>query len=122
LMRNRLTLRLQPNEGIRVNFTVKVPESANGVRLHPADLAFNYQDEFGPHAIPEAYERLLLDAIHGDASLFIRGDEIERAWEIIDPLIAATGPQPEEYAKGSWGPECADIMLATEGRVWKNGG
>jgi glucose-6-phosphate 1-dehydrogenase len=120
---NRLTIRVQPDEGIRLNFTVKAPGTSN-IRLHAADLAFDYAQEFGKNAIPEAYERLLLDAMNGDASLFIRGDLIERAWQIVDPLIRAAeadgDPNPQEYEKGSWGPECAERMLAAEGRVWKN--
>ena len=73
-------------------------------------------------AIPEAYERLLLDALQGDAALFMRSDEIERAWEIMDPLIAATedpkGRPPEEYPIGLDGPACAQAFLDHEGRCW----
>lgn len=119
---NRITLVIQPNEGIRLNFQTKVPD-VDGVRLQPRDLAFDYKHAYDDRALPEAYERLLLDAIHGDASLFMRADEIERAWEIIDPIIAATNlpdaPQPEEYAVGSQGPACADKMLDAEGRKWQ---
>lgn len=121
---NRLTLRIQPDEGIRLNFIVKAPGTSNGVRLHPADLAFDYAPEFGKNAVPEAYERLLLDAINGDPALFIRGDVIERSWRVMDPLIVAAeadgDPQPQDYEKGTWGPACADQMLAAEGRAWKN--
>jgi glucose-6-phosphate 1-dehydrogenase len=121
---NRLTLRIQPDEGIRLNFIVKAPGTSDGVRLHAADLAFDYAPEFGKNAVPEAYERLLLDAINGDPALFIRGDLIERAWRIMDPLIAAAeakgDPNPQDYEKASWGPACADGMLAAEGRAWKN--
>ena len=74
-------------------------------------------------AIPEAYERLLLDALQGDAALFMRSDEIERAWEIMDPLIAVTeqasAPQPESYAVGSEGPASADAFLTRDGRAWQ---
>ena len=89
----------------------------------PRDLAFNYKEAYKAKALPEAYERLLLDAIQGDASLFMRSDEIERAWEIMDPIIAATqrsdAPQPDEYAIGSQGPPCSDTMIAAEGgRTW----
>jgi glucose-6-phosphate 1-dehydrogenase len=119
---NRITLAIQPNEGIRLNFQTKVPD-VDGVRLQPRDLAFDYKHAYADRAMPEAYERLLLDAIQGDPSLFMRADEIERAWQIIDPIIAATSqpdsPQPQEYAVGSQGPACADAMLDEEGRKWE---
>jgi glucose-6-phosphate 1-dehydrogenase len=122
---NRLTMVLQPDEGIRLNFEMKVPGTQGGVRLHPADLAFTYRDTFGAGAIPEAYERLILDAIQGDQALFMRNDEVEQAWRVMDPLIAASerpdAPIPEEYAVASWGPACAEKMLAAEGRSWQNG-
>ncbi len=118
---NHMRLVLQPNEGIDLNFQTKVPD-VDGVRLQPRDLAFNYKDAYATKALPEAYERLLLDAIQGDASLFMRSDEIERAWEIMDPIIQASerpeAEQPTEYAVGSQGPECADKMIANEGRAW----
>jgi glucose-6-phosphate 1-dehydrogenase len=119
---NRITLVIQPNEGIHLNFQTKVPD-VDGVRLQPRDLAFDYKRSYADKALPEAYERLLLDAMQGDASLFMRADEIERAWEIMDPIIAAAeaadAPQPEEYAVGSQGPRCADELLAAEGRKWQ---
>jgi glucose-6-phosphate 1-dehydrogenase len=119
---NRITLMVQPNEGIRLNFQTKVPD-VDGVRLQPRDLSFDYKHAYADHALPEAYERLLLDAMNGDASLFMRADEIERAWEIIDPIIAASSqpdaPQPEEYQVGSQGPTCADKLLDAEGRKWQ---
>jgi glucose-6-phosphate 1-dehydrogenase len=114
---NRMTLVLQPNEGIRLNFQTKVP-AVDGVTLRPRDLAFDYRSAYENQALPEAYERLILDAITGDAALFMRADEIERAWEVIDPLIAAA-PAPETYAIGSQGPACADRLLAADGRAWQ---
>jgi glucose-6-phosphate 1-dehydrogenase len=119
---NRMTLVIQPDEGIKLNFQTKVP-AVDGVELQPRDLAFNYTEAYGGEEMPEAYERLLLDAIQGDASLFMRSDEIERAWEIMDPIIAATSgpdaPDPEQYPVGSQGPGCADKLLAGEGRAWQ---
>jgi glucose-6-phosphate 1-dehydrogenase len=119
---NRMTLVLQPNEGIRLNFQTKVPD-VDGVSLQPRDLAFSFKEAFAEKPIPEAYERLLLDAVQGDAALFMRADEIERAWEIMDPLIAATerpdAPDPEVYPLGSDGPECAARMIAADGRKWQ---
>jgi glucose-6-phosphate 1-dehydrogenase len=117
---NRLTLTIQPNEGIRLNFQTKVPDE--GMLLAPADLEFCYGERYPNVAIPEAYERLLQDALQGDAALFMRSDEIERAWEIMDPLIAATQhtdmPEPEEYPVGSEGPARADTFMTNEGRQW----
>ena len=119
---NRVTLVLQPNEGIRLSFQTKQPE-VEGTRPRTRDLAFNYREAFSERALPEAYERLLLDAIGGEASLFMRSDEIEQAWAIMDPLISATErtdlPRPAEYAIGSQGPKTADELLAREGRKWQ---
>jgi glucose-6-phosphate 1-dehydrogenase len=117
---NRLTMEIQPNEGIHLNFQTKVPDQ--GMGLKPADLKFHYADAYPGVVIPEAYERLLQDALAGDAALFMRSDEIERAWEIMDPLIAATtapdAPQPQAYAVGSQGPACSDAFMARDGRKW----
>jgi glucose-6-phosphate 1-dehydrogenase len=116
-----MTLVLQPNEGIHLNFQTKVPD-VDGVHLQPRDLSFKFQDAFG-ETIPEAYERLLLDTIQGDAALFMRSDEIERAWEIMDPILAATArpdaPPPDVYPLGSDGPACAAALLAADGRKWQ---
>ncbi len=118
---NRITLVIQPNEGIRLNFQTKVPD-VEGVRLEPRDLAFDYRQAYAARGLPEAYERLLLDALQGDAALFMRADEIERAWEIIDPVVAASerpdGLPLEEYAVGSDGPAAAAALLAADGREW----
>jgi glucose-6-phosphate 1-dehydrogenase len=117
---NRLGLCIQPDEAIHVNFQSKVPDE--GMALRPADLEFHYRSLYPEKSIPDAYERLVQDAVQGDATLFMRSDEIERAWEIMDPLIAAAetadGPKPEVYAVGSAGPACAEELLAREGRHW----
>jgi glucose-6-phosphate 1-dehydrogenase len=117
---NRLAICVQPDEGIHVNFQTKVPDEA--MALRPADLEFHYKKAYPDRPIPEAYERLLLDAINGEAHLFMRSDEIERAWEIMDPIIAAAerpdAPAPQEYAVGSSGPKCADEFLGRDGRAW----
>ena len=86
----------------------------DGVALKPQNLTFDYKKAYQDQALPEAYERLLLDAIQGEASLFMRADEIERAWEIMDPIIAAADnapQQPEKYAVGSDGPDGANKLL-----------
>jgi len=119
---NRISLVLQPHEGIRLHFATKVPE-VDGIHLQSRDLSFDYREAFSERALPEAYERLLLDAILGEAALFMRNDEIEQAWAIMDPLIEATersdAPAPETYAQGSEGPKCSDEMLACSGRKWQ---
>lgn len=117
---NILYLCLQPGEGIHLHFEAKEPGA--GMRTRPVDMEFHYAEDFGATALPEAYERLLLDAMQGDASLFARGDEIELAWGLIDPLLAP-GTRPEAaslavYEPGSWGPGEADQFLAAEGRAW----
>jgi len=116
---NALTLRLQPNEGISLHFNGKVPGMSLGVR--PVRMHFSYDSEFGAYT-PEAYERLLLEAIAGDATLFIRRDEVETAWQIVDSIRAGWQGKPltnrEFYAAGTWGPIAADDLLAQSGHVW----
>jgi len=116
---NALTLRLQPNEGISLRFNGKVPGSAVGLR--PVRMHFSYDAEFGAYT-PEAYERLLLEAIMGDATLFIRRDEVETAWEIVDSIRAGWANKPltnrEFYAVGTWGPIASDDLLAQSGHTW----
>jgi glucose-6-phosphate 1-dehydrogenase len=117
---NALTLRLQPNEGISLRFNGKVPGTSLGVR--PVRMHFSYDSEFGAYT-PEAYERLLLEAIAGDATLFIRRDEVETAWEIVDSIRAGWENKPltnrEFYAAGTWGPIAADDLLAQSGHAWR---
>jgi glucose-6-phosphate 1-dehydrogenase len=119
---NRLSLCIQPDEGIHLNFQTKVPDQA--ALLAPADLEFHYSKRYPKVVIPEAYERLLQDALHGDATLFMRSDEIERAWEIMDAFVTAAeqaeAPRPDEYAVGSKGPANADAFMAREGRAWQS--
>jgi len=116
---NALTLRLQPNEGISLRFNGKVPGMSLGVR--PVRMHFSYDSEFGAYT-PEAYERLLLEAISGDATLFIRRDEVETAWQIVDSIRAGWQDKPltnrEFYAAGTWGPIAADDLLAQLGHAW----
>jgi glucose-6-phosphate 1-dehydrogenase len=120
---NILALCIQPDEGIHLRFDAKVPDTA--AEMRPVDMEFHYADDFGECAIPEAYERLLLDALIGDASLFTRSDEIERAWELMDPFIdlpkGKNTPKLEFYEPGSWGPAAADTLLGKDGRRWLRG-
>jgi glucose-6-phosphate 1-dehydrogenase len=113
---NRLSMCIQPDEGIHLNFQSKVPD-VEEMALRPTNLEFHFRDAYGVDSMPESYERLLSDALQGDAALFMRDDEIERAWSIVDPLIAAS-PSPEEYAPGSTGPARAAAFLARSGREW----
>jgi glucose-6-phosphate 1-dehydrogenase len=118
---NMLVLYLQPDEGIHLRFEAKEPDTVSQMRS--VDMEFHYADSFGKTAIPEAYERLLLDTITGDASLFTRADEVETAWGIIDPILRGwenpSGKQPLAfYEPGSWGPKEADELLAQENRKW----
>ena len=117
---NTLSICVQPNEGVHLEFQAKTPDSA--LDLRPVNLEFHYDQSFGGQEIPDAYERLLLDALNGDASLFIRSDEIEQSWSIMDPLIeglsAPSVRAPEVYDQGSEGPFTADDFLARDGRSW----
>ncbi len=116
---NALALRLQPNEGISLRFNGKVPGTSLQVR--PVRMHFSYDAEFGAYT-PEAYERLLLEAMTGDATLFIRRDEVEIAWQIVDSIRQTWEGKPltnrEFYSAGTWGPVAADDLLAPAGHAW----
>lgn len=119
---NVLVLFLQPHEGLHWRFETKVPDSATEMRA--VDMEFHYADSFEGEEIPEAYERLLLDAMAGDASLFTRADEVEAAWGLIDPILQAwqsDDPLLLTYKPGTWGPSEAEAILARDGRSWMNG-
>ncbi len=120
---NVLSLCIQPDEGARLRFETKRPGA--GMSTRSVDMKFQYAEDFGEGVLPEAYERLLLDSMQGDASLFARSDEIELAWNLID-AIAAGWQQPDasplaSYKPGSWGPKEADELLAQSGRSWIQG-
>lgn len=110
-----ISLYIQPNEGIHLSFQIKVPGA--GMRTESVAMAFRYGRRFGEHVLPDAYERLLLDAIQGDASLFARSDEIVLAWELVDPLTDKV--EPVTYARGSQGPEEAEALIEGDGRAWR---
>src|SRR5437899_7979037 len=118
---NALALRLQPDEGIYLRFNGKVPGTSLAVR--PVRMHFSYDAEFGAYT-PEAYERLLLEAMAGDATLFIRRDEVETAWQIVDSIRQAWDAKMltnrEFYAAGTWGPVAADDLLAQSGHTWRD--
>jgi glucose-6-phosphate 1-dehydrogenase len=120
---NVLWLCLQPDEGIHLRFEAKEPGA--GMRTRSVDMEFHYAEDFGASALPDAYERLLLDAMQADASLFARADEIELAWGLVDPILAGweqpDAPPLAFYEPGSWGPAEADDLLAQNGRAWHYG-
>jgi glucose-6-phosphate 1-dehydrogenase len=116
---NALTLCIQPDEGVHLRFEAKLPGA--GMQRQTVDMTMQYAQGFTGAPLPEAYERLLLDALQGDAALFTRSDEIELAWQAIDPVIRAweTGAVPLFfYEAGSWGPYEAQKFLG-EGRYWR---
>jgi glucose-6-phosphate 1-dehydrogenase len=114
---NQLVVRVQPDEGVTLKFGSKVPGSVMEVR--DVSMDFLYGEQF-TEASPEAYERLLLDVLLGDATLFPRNAEVEASWAAIDPLEDFwSGSTPHPYRAGEWGPRAADEMLAAEGRRWR---
>jgi glucose-6-phosphate 1-dehydrogenase len=119
---NQLVVRVQPDEGVTLRFGSKVP----GTTMEVRDVAMDFQyGEAFTEASPEAYERLLLDVLLGDASLFPRNEEVEESWRVIDPIEHfwaeqnASGAQPHLYRAGEWGPKAAVDMLARDDRVWR---
>jgi glucose-6-phosphate 1-dehydrogenase len=115
---NAITLRIQPEEGISLKFGAKVPSA--GLRIRSVTMDFQYVTSFLVEA-PEAYERLLLDCMIGDPTLFTRADEVEAAWKLIDPIEAAwrAGRPPLGlYAGGTWGPDGSAQLLKADGREW----
>src|SRR5437763_1878715 len=121
LVPNRLTIRIQPDEGISLKFGAKVPGAAR--QLSSVDMNFSYSTAFGIES-PEAYERLLADAMTGDKTLFIRRDEIEASWRIVDSITDAWKQMPTStvcpYKAGTWGPEEANELIQRDGRSWDN--
>jgi glucose-6-phosphate 1-dehydrogenase len=114
---NQLVVRVQPDEGVTLKFGSKVPGSAMEVRDVAMD--FLYGEAF-TESSPEAYERLILDVLIGDATLFPRSEEVEASWRVIDPLEEFwAGSEPDLYRAGEWGPKEADDMLARDGRSWR---
>jgi len=118
LEHNVLVLRVQPREGISLLINAKTPGTVT--RIAPAHMDFDYDVAFGSYS-PEAYERLLLDAILGDYTLFIRNDEVDGSWRIVDSIEQAWAkgvPGLATYPAGTWGPAEAQRMMAAEGRDW----
>ena len=117
---NVLVLRIQPDEGIALKFGAKVPGPVT--KIDPVTMDFRYREFFGASQ-PEAYERLLMDAIHGDSTLFARRDEVEAAWEHVTPLLDVWRDNPPldhpNYEAGTWGPDASVALLARDGRRWR---
>jgi glucose-6-phosphate 1-dehydrogenase len=119
-------MRVQPNEGVSVNFEVKEPGAAvaltSAIEIAPVDMRFDYAEAFGEVAAP-AYETLLLDVMIGEATLFTRSDEVEAAWRVVDPLInyweQHAPKRMPTYAAGSWGPREADELIEKDGVEWR---
>lgn len=117
---NRLVIQIQPAEGIQIHFQSKIPDQ--GMRLRTSQLDFRFDDNVGGQSLPDAYQRLLQDALQGDASLFARSDEVEMAWQIIDPIIAAwrspAAPEMFTYPLEMWGPDASTQWMEQQGRNW----
>ncbi|HHW14923.1 MAG TPA: glucose-6-phosphate dehydrogenase [Firmicutes bacterium] len=120
LLPNTLVLRIQPDEGIHLSFMVKSPGSR--IDLEEAEMRFSYRDQFH-YDPPEAYERLLLNCLQGDPTLFVRSDAVEEQWRIVSPLLEAWKKAPADfpnYEPGTWGPAAAEDLIARDGRRWRN--
>ncbi|ODU93521.1 MAG: glucose-6-phosphate dehydrogenase [Lysobacterales bacterium 66-474] len=116
---NKLVLRLQPDEGVKLWVMAKYP-GPGGLRLTCVPLDMSFADAFGV-AQPDAYERLLLDVVRGNPTLFMRRDEVEAAWRWIDPVLAAwqsSGDAPHGYTAGTWGPSASVALIERDGRTW----
>jgi glucose-6-phosphate 1-dehydrogenase len=116
---NSLLIRIQPEEGIQLRFQAKRPGLS--MRLSTEDMRFSYMEAFKEEP-PEAYENLLVDIIRGDATLFMRADQVEAAWAVIDPILDVWEASPPvdfpNYNAGTWGPEAAETLVARDGRSW----
>ncbi|WP_437201893.1 glucose-6-phosphate dehydrogenase [Planctomicrobium sp. SH664] len=117
---NSLVFRIQPHESISLKFSAKRPGMQ--YQVQPVDMDFRFQESFDV-PLPEAYERLILDVIRGDSTLFTRVDELEAAWKFVDPILkrwAEPDHKPEPYPAGTWGPKGAMELLARSGRQWRS--
>ena len=116
---NRLVLRLQPDEGVRLHLVAKRP-GPGGIRLHPAALNLCFAETFQSR-LPDAYERLLMDVVQGNPTLFMRRDEVETAWAWAEPVLQAwddSGEAPRTYPAGTAGPAAATALIERDGRTW----
>ena len=119
---NSLVIRLQPNEGIKLNMMNKVPGLSEHTRLQNVGLNLSFEDAFEDHRSPSAYERLLLDVTRGDQTLFMRSDELRGAWSWVDGIINGwkkTAQPTVSYKAGSFGPDDALALILRDGRKWE---
>jgi len=119
LAANKLIIRLQPEEGMRLEMMTKEP-GPGGLQLRPTGLDISYEKTFGGR-FPDAYERLLMDTVRGNSTLFMRRDEVEAAWQWVSPVMeswASRAERPRPYAAGSWGPTAAIALIERDGRTW----
>ena len=116
---NRLIIRLQPEEGIRLEMMTKDP-GPGGLRLSPTGLDIRFDAAFNIR-FPDAYERLLMDTVRGNPTLFMRRDEVEAAWTWVEPILEAWGSRPDHprpYPAGTWGPTASIALIERDGRTW----
>ncbi|MFN8208203.1 MAG: glucose-6-phosphate dehydrogenase [Bacteroidales bacterium] len=118
---NQLIIRIQPDEGILFKFGMKVPGA--GFNVQEVGMDFHYKD-LSNLRVPEAYERLLLDCMHGDSTLYTRSDALEAAWQFVDPVLEYWQNSPESkvygYPAGTWGPEAAELLFGASGNGWRH--
>ncbi|MCF6186213.1 MAG: glucose-6-phosphate dehydrogenase [Desulfobulbaceae bacterium] len=122
LPRNKLVIRLQPDEGVEIEMMNKVPGIGKGIKLQKTLLDLSFSDAFNAERVADAYERLILETMIGNQSLFIRRDEVERAWQWIDSIQEAwekSNEPPRAYPAGTWGPVASVALLARDGREWE---
>ncbi len=120
---NKLVIRLQPEEGVKLWIMIKDP-GPGGMRLQHVPLDMSFKESFGSRN-PDAYERLILDVVRGNQTLFMRRDEVEAAWAWVDPIIeawASAGESPRPYTAGTWGPSAAVALIERDGRSWYEAG
>ncbi|MEN8199584.1 MAG: glucose-6-phosphate dehydrogenase [Thermodesulfobacteriota bacterium] len=122
LPQNKLIIRLQPDEGVEIEMLNKEPGIGKGIKLQKTMLDLSFSDAFNNERVADAYERLILETMLGNQSLFIRRDEVERAWEWIDSIQQAwadSNDPPKFYPAGTWGPVSSVALLARDGREWE---
>ncbi|RPI75588.1 MAG: glucose-6-phosphate dehydrogenase, partial [Planctomycetaceae bacterium] len=117
---NQLVFRIQPSESISLTCSAKRPGMQ--YQIHPVQLDFAYEEGFKETALPEAYERLLLDVLRGDSTLFMRNDELDAAWRLVTPILDAwtSSGRPEPYPAGTWGPAGSARLLSRHARRWRS--